>query len=239
MNIRNMILRLSLFLVAGLFVAGTAAFAGESCTDKKTASVECGGACTDGLKASADDAACSAKQTASIDAKVLKSIYLASNSGDFSKVSGCATTQAALKKLTSTGAFCSKTKANVQTALDNGDFSSVAACSATREKIHAALASFAVASQGVDVQCLDAIEQAASSGDFSKVASCDVSRATLKKVMAGTSKLDEKHRAWVANAAEKGDFSEVSACETTRSSIQAAVCEFKDKSLKTALNTVE
>ena len=160
-------------------------------------------------------------------------------SGDFSKVSSCATSREALKKLTGTGAFCEKTKASVQAALESGDFSKVAACKVTRDRIEASLASYAVSNQGVDASCLSTIRQAAKSGDFSKVSACDVSRATLKKVVASTSKLDEKHRQWVTAAADKADFSGVAACSATRANIQAAVDEFESKSLETALHTNE
>ena len=106
-----------------------------------------------------------------------------------------------------------------------------------RANIQKSLASYAVASQGVGDGCLDNIDSAAECGDFSKVSVCNSSRAALKKVVASTSLLDDKHKAWVAKAADSGDFSEVSACAATRESLRKAVQEYRQKSLQTALNT--
>ena len=131
--------------------------------------------------------------------------------------------------------FCEKTQANVLSALKSGDFSKVSACQATRDNIKKSLASYAVTKEGVDTECLNAIESAAECGDFSKVSACEVSRATLKKVVAAKTDFSSECKQNVLSAAECGDFSKVSACSATREEIQKAVEAFKDQSLQTAL----
>ena len=232
-------LRTSLVVAAVLFTFSSFA-AAEQCSSASKTKAGCAAAqSTQSETASACCSSSRSAQTSSaeteadIDSKVLKKIYTAAASGDFSQVEACPVTRKALLRLSQGHEH---TSSMVRTAEQKSDYSNVAACKVTRGEISDAVVSYALSRQDVCSDALQTIQQAALIGDFSKVAASEHNQALLKKVVLATPDFHQECKDKVMEVVEGvADFSLVAACEMTRAEIDRAVKAYRNNAVSASL----
>ena len=231
MSVSRDVLKTSLVLTALVFSFSSFAAAQGCCSASKTK-----------VQASSDKACCTSSQSAQagaavkeaeVDAKLLKTIYAAASTGDFSAVQACPATRSALLKLSEGNEH---TLSMVKSAEKSSDYKNVAACKVTRGEISQAVMSYALNKHGVSSNSLQALEQAALSGDFSKVSACKDTQALLRKVVEATPDFHKDCKDKVMEVVEgTADFSMVAACEQTRAEIDQAVKKYRESLLNTSM----
>ncbi|MEA2062411.1 MAG: hypothetical protein U9P14_01825 [Gemmatimonadota bacterium] len=236
MSVKKRLAGISITAVAGLLLLSTTAFAQKSCSVSKSKAMSCQAAsasCPKATSAPCCSKTASTGAAADIDTRVLKNIYQAARTGDFSGVAACPVSREALKTLSASNEH---TRGMVLSAENRNDYSGVAACKVTRDEIRQSVRDYLLDQRDISSASLDRIHQAAVSGDFSEVAKCETTREVLKKVVLAKEDFYPECKDKVFEVVEgTADFSLVEACIKTRKEIQKAVEQMRANVLEASI----